>query len=98
MIAATRNPFVDAMDMGLENALFRITGMFFHNNKFNPFQQTDPGQFFFGLLPPVDSIFYGDTVDFIKKQPAVRKIHGSFMVKKVDMASCCGENIKSILY
>ena len=98
MLAATLQSLVDALYMRLEDTLFRIAGMFFNNDKFNPLQKTDPGKFFPGLLAPVVSNIYGDAVDFVKKLPTLKKIHGSFGMKKVDKASCCGGEVKSILY
>ena len=69
--------FVQAMDMGLKDPFLLIVRMLFDEHKFNACQQTDSGKLFFCLCPPVRACIYGNTIDFVKKSPLIRRwFHG----------------------
>jgi hypothetical protein len=58
--------------VGLKDTLFPVFRMPGNKNKFDPVQQPDIGKLFFRLFPPVPALINGDTVDPVKKGPAVR--------------------------
>jgi hypothetical protein len=86
-------PHFQANHMGLKNPLFPIIGMFCDNDEFHALQQTDIFKLFPGLLCPIGPRLQGDTIDLVKKGPAVRLVcfslvHGTGFV--IDGFVFCG--------
>ena len=78
--------FLQAVDMGLKDPFLLIVRMLFDEHKFHPCKQADSGELFFCLCPSVKACIYGNTIDFVKKSPLIRRWFHGLPVQKG-----CGE-------
>jgi hypothetical protein len=67
-------PLFQAIHVGLKDPLFLIYRMFCDNNELHALQQTDIFKLSPGLLCPIWPRLQGDTIDLVKKGPAVRLV------------------------
>lgn len=58
MAGSGRQPFLQAVDVGLKDPLFLIFRMLGNEHKFYPGQQADRTELFFGRFPPVKACIY----------------------------------------
>lgn len=75
-------PFFHTEEVGFIDSLLWVAWMFLNNDKLDSVQQSDPGKLLPGSLPPVLPLINRDTVNRIKKIPAVSVIHGCLSEKK----------------